>query len=223
MFSFIVLSILFFVHHLFLVFLLFFSKSFSQLWKKISIKTSLFNLKGTLKQMHRMNKKWKIKPSFKRAFEQSHVVPEQSIENSKLRFDTSRPHFTLFFRKMGQTRPLFVYFRLFRRQIKHLFDNKWYKSRRSTLDSNLGRQDGRRRRIHWAMVAPRTNYFGNHQSCNHQKDDVLTHFGIKLPSWFMKQLGCGNCPNWNAGTKLTCTFCKLHVSQNISPAYFFTL
>ena len=95
MFSFIVLSILFFVHHLFLVFLLFFSKSFSQLWKKISIKTSLFNLKGTLKQMHRMNKKWKIKPSFKRAFEQSHVVPEQSIENSKLRFDTSRPHFAV--------------------------------------------------------------------------------------------------------------------------------
>ena len=43
--------------------------------------------------------------------------------------------------KMGQSRPLFVIFRLF-----NTAQNNW--------DSNLGRQDGRRRRIHWAMAAP---------------------------------------------------------------------
>ena len=50
---------------------------------------------------------------------------------------------------MGQTRPLFVYFRPF---LNTIANNLIIKKRR--WHSNPGRQDGRRRRIHWAMAVP---------------------------------------------------------------------
>ena len=51
----------------------------------------------------------------------------------------------------------FVYFGSFltsHGQIKHKFDYKWKKRRWHAWESNPGRQDGRRRWIHWAMAAP---------------------------------------------------------------------
>ena len=59
------------------------------------------------------------------------------------------------FLKMGQTRPLSLF-------ISVLFSTQWQyctkfdceKRRLCAWDSNTGRQDGRRRRIDWAMVAP---------------------------------------------------------------------
>ena len=58
-----------------------------------------------------------------------------------------------FFKKMGQTRPHFVYFRSF-----HMTNiaqiQKWKKCRLCTWDSNPGQQNGRHRWIHWAMAAP---------------------------------------------------------------------
>ena len=56
---------------------------------------------------------------------------------------------------MGRTRPIFVYFcSLFTWQIENKFDYNWYKHRLCAWDSNPGRQDGKCRRIHWAMAAP---------------------------------------------------------------------
>ena len=51
---------------------------------------------------------------------------------------------------MGQSRPLFVYFCSFLVTISTQIEKKhrWY-----AWDSNLGPQDGRRRRIHGAMAA----------------------------------------------------------------------
>ena len=63
-----------------------------------------------------------------------------------------------FFKKMGQFRPLFVYFCTF--QIIIQVTNiqfelcKLKKHRWCAWDSNPGQTDGRCRRIHWAMVAP---------------------------------------------------------------------
>ena len=48
---------------------------------------------------------------------------------------------------MGPSQPLVVYFRLF-----HMAQFKLIKCRWCAWDSNPGRQDGRRRRIHWAMA-----------------------------------------------------------------------
>ena len=56
------------------------------------------------------------------------------------------------FLKMDQYRPLFVYFRLFNMiQIKYILIKALVVV---CLDSNQGQQDGRHRRIHWAMAAP---------------------------------------------------------------------
>ena len=59
---------------------------------------------------------------------------------------------------MGQSQPLFLYFRFFTFQSKWQIYNlncvNWKKWRNCAGNSNLGRQDGRRRRIHWAMAAP---------------------------------------------------------------------
>ena len=41
-----------------------------------------------------------------------------------------------------------------KRQIWHKFDHEGKKDRWCAWDSNSGRQDGRRGRIHWAMAAP---------------------------------------------------------------------
>ena len=52
------------------------------------------------------------------------------------------------FLKMGQSRPLLVYLRFF-----HIIPfNNWLKHGWCAWDSNWERHDGRRRRIHWAMV-----------------------------------------------------------------------
>ena len=63
-----------------------------------------------------------------------------------------------FFLKMGQSRPLFVYFRCFHIPIQMTniqFEQFKLKKRRwCAWDSNPGRHDGRRRRIHWAIAAP---------------------------------------------------------------------
>ena len=54
------------------------------------------------------------------------------------------------FLKMGQSRPIFVYFRLF-----HATQfNELKKAYVVCLGLNLGQQDGRCRWIHWAMAAP---------------------------------------------------------------------
>ena len=59
---------------------------------------------------------------------------------------------------MGQSRPLFVYFRCFHIPIQMTniqFEQFKLKKRRwCAWDSNPGRHDGRRRRIHWAIAAP---------------------------------------------------------------------
>ena len=63
--------------------------------------------------------------------------------------------------KMGQSRALFVYFRSFHIPIqmtnKQFEQNKLKKHWCCAWDSNPGRQDRRRRQIHWAIVAPRIN------------------------------------------------------------------
>ena len=57
--------------------------------------------------------------------------------------------FALNFLKMGQSRPLFIYFCSFYITIPII----WKKCRCYSWDSNPGLQDGRRRRTHWAMAA----------------------------------------------------------------------
>ena len=54
------------------------------------------------------------------------------------------------FLKIGNSWPRFVYFRLF-----HIIkiNLNWYKHRWCAWDSNPGHQDGKRRRVHWAMAA----------------------------------------------------------------------
>ena len=60
---------------------------------------------------------------------------------------------------MGQTRPLFGLF-LFFSQCKDKFcTNFTIKHRWSAWESNPGRHDRRRRRIHWAMATPPNNQF----------------------------------------------------------------
>ena len=58
---------------------------------------------------------------------------------------------------MDQSRPLFVYFRSFHIPIQ-MTNINWKKHRWCAWDSNPGQQDGRRRRIHWAIAAP-PNWF----------------------------------------------------------------
>ena len=55
---------------------------------------------------------------------------------------------------MGQSLPLFVYFRSFHKKntIKQIW-LKWQKRCWSAHDSSPGRHDNRHRRIHWAMTA----------------------------------------------------------------------
>ena len=57
---------------------------------------------------------------------------------------------------MGQSRPLYLFiFVLFTFKFNwQIYSLKLKKHRWCAWDSNPGRQDGRRRRIHWAMVAP---------------------------------------------------------------------
>ena len=61
-----------------------------------------------------------------------------------------------FFFKMCQSRPLYLFiFVLFTFKFNwQIYSLKLKKHRWCAWDSNPGRQDGRRRRIHWAMVAP---------------------------------------------------------------------
>ena len=54
-----------------------------------------------------------------------------------------------FFKKMGQSRPLFCLFSFFSR---YNFNTNWKKHRWCAWDSNPGPQDGRRRRNHGAML-----------------------------------------------------------------------
>ena len=58
----------------------------------------------------------------------------------------------ILFLKMGQIRPLFVYFRPFLNTITNIAQNlatcKWNKCRWCAWDLTPGLQDGRRRRIH---------------------------------------------------------------------------
>ena len=54
---------------------------------------------------------------------------------------------------MGQSWPLFPFIFVFSTRYNSNFLN-WKKRRWCAWDSNPGRQDGRRERIHWAMAAP---------------------------------------------------------------------
>ena len=67
---------------------------------------------------------------------------------------------SIFFKKYSTTS---VYFRPFRNTRKNRYSStfhfKWKKRRWFVWDLNLGPQDGRRRRIHWAMPAPNLEHF----------------------------------------------------------------
>ena len=81
---------------------------------------------------------------------------------------------------MGQSRPLFVYFRSFHTPIQ-MTNTNWKKHRWCAWDSNPGRQDGRRRRIHWAIAAPQCgNSFKLRIATNWSVDNV-TRFGEISP------------------------------------------
>ena len=56
----------------------------------------------------------------------------------------------IFFKKMGQSRPLFLFIFVF----STCYNLNWKKHRWCAWESNPGRQDGRRERIHWATAAP---------------------------------------------------------------------
>ena len=60
----------------------------------------------------------------------------------------------LFFLKMGQSRPLFQFIFVFSIWYNLNSNFNWKKRRWCAWDSNPGRQDGRRKWIHWAMAAP---------------------------------------------------------------------
>ena len=53
---------------------------------------------------------------------------------------------------MGQSRPLFLFIFVF--STRYNLNWNWKKHRWCAWDSNPGRQDGRSKRIHWAMAAP---------------------------------------------------------------------
>ena len=57
-----------------------------------------------------------------------------------------------FFKKMGQSRPLFLFIFVF--STSYNLNSNWKKRRWCAWDSNPGWQDGRRERIHWATAAP---------------------------------------------------------------------
>ena len=60
----------------------------------------------------------------------------------------------IFLKKMGQSWPLFPFIFVF--STCHNSNLNWKKRRWCAWDSNPGRQDGRRKRIHWATAAPQT-------------------------------------------------------------------
>ena len=62
-----------------------------------------------------------------------------------------------FFKKWAKPGLFLFIFILFKWQIYHKY-YIWKKCRWCAWDSNLGRQDGRRRQIHWAMAAPQMRW-----------------------------------------------------------------
>ena len=58
------------------------------------------------------------------------------------------------FLKMGQSRPLFLFIFVFSTCYNLNSNLNWKKHRWCAWDLNPGRQDGRRKWIHWAMAAP---------------------------------------------------------------------
>ena len=73
---------------------------------------------------------------------------------------------TIFF-KMGQSRPLFLFIIVFSTCYKLNSNLNWWKHRWCAWDPNPGWQDGRRKRIHWAMAAPQVG------------DDLGSFFEVK--------------------------------------------
>ena len=99
---------------------------------------------------------------------------------------------------MGQSRPLFLFIFVlftfqFKWQIYNLNNINWKKRRWCAWDSNPGRQDGRRRQIHWAIAAPLVTAFF-HNETPHQAQKLWPHFrlsyplytGIKHYDWMLK-------------------------------------
>ena len=60
----------------------------------------------------------------------------------------------IFFKKMGQFRPLFLFIFVFSTRHNLNSNLNWKKHRWCAWESNPGWQDGRRERIHWATAAP---------------------------------------------------------------------
>ena len=79
---------------------------------------------------------------------------------------------------MDKTRPLFVFFLFFSRIIyrTNLTTHDWCAG-----DSKLGRQDGRQRRIHWAMVAP--NFFNFPTTTSSHQEQRLTKSDWQKAFW----------------------------------------
>ena len=60
---------------------------------------------------------------------------------------------------MGQSRPLFLFIFVFSTRYNLNSNLNWKKHRWCAWESNPGRQDGRRKQIHWATAAPRETTF----------------------------------------------------------------
>ena len=97
---------------------------------------------------------------------------------------------------MGQSRPLFVYFRSFHIPIQmtniQFEQYKLKKCRWCAWNSNPGQQDGRRRRIYWAMAA--THF------CPYQHSRLL----FSLFSSFQQQITVNYKNGWNWTRVLWC-------------------
>ena len=86
-----------------------------------------------------------------------HLIPPFMMHSSSCwaSFSLLQKGLLLFFKKNGPIPASFsVYFRLF-----NMLQFKLKKRRWCAWDSNPGRQDGRRKRIHWAMAAPLKRLF----------------------------------------------------------------
>ena len=68
----------------------------------------------------------------------------------------------IYFLKMGQSRPLFLFIFVF--STCYNLNSNWKKRRWCAWDLNPGRQDGRHKRIHWATAAPQRPYHVEHTS-----------------------------------------------------------
>ena len=66
----------------------------------------------------------------------------------------SLDHPLRYFFKWAQSRPLLLFIFVFSSCYNLNSNLNWFKHRWYAWDSNLGRQDGRRKWIHWAMAAP---------------------------------------------------------------------